>query len=212
MLKLDHLTITAPTLIEGIAHLRACLDLDIPFGQRHAYMGTHNHLLQLGNGVYLEVIAVDPEAISPGRPRWFGLDDSKAVLADWADGRRFRGWVARTDSIDAVMSGRDNIFGRKVPLPQDDPKFDFSLPDDGSLPLGGAAPSLIDRRGKSRAMNTIADLGAKLVSWSLEHPAPAMISKLYRDIGVDEGPDIIEGDILRYRARIETSDGIRELF
>lgn len=212
MLKLDQLTIVAPTLSEGVVHVHSCLGIDVPFGQRHLYMGTHNHLLRLGGGVYLEVIAIDPDGISPGLARWFGLDNSETVKADWADGRRLRGWVARTDAIDTTLSGREGIFGRKVPLPSDDSKFDFSIPEDGSLPLDGAAPSLIDRRGKPRSMNGIADLGAKLVSFSLEHPASAMISELYQEIGVDDGPDIISADILRYRARIETAHGIRELF
>ena len=58
-LRLDHLTVIAPTLSEGVAHVRHCLDLDVPFGTRHDYMGTHNHRLQLGNSVYLEIIALD---------------------------------------------------------------------------------------------------------------------------------------------------------
>ena len=77
MLTLDHLTVIAPTLTEGVAHVRACLGLDVPFGQRHGYMGTVNHLLQLGGTVYLEIVAVDPAADAPGRRRWFGLDDQQ---------------------------------------------------------------------------------------------------------------------------------------
>jgi len=73
MLKLDHLTIIAPTLAEGVSHARTCLDLDIPFGQRHAYMGTYNHLLQLGDTVYLEIVSLDLGADRPSRRRWFGL-------------------------------------------------------------------------------------------------------------------------------------------
>ena len=96
MLKLDHITVIAPSLAEGVLHVRNCLDLDIPFGQRHAYMGTYNHLLQLGDTVYLEVVALDPEADAPDRRRWFGLDDQDKVRSDWEDGRRLRGWVART--------------------------------------------------------------------------------------------------------------------
>lgn len=162
LLKLDHLTVIAPTLAEGVAHVRACLDLDVPFGQRHDYMGTHNHLLQLGGEVYLEIVALDPDGRAPGRSRWFGLDDQKNLRAAWDDGRRLRGWVARTDGIDSILAGREAVFGRKVSLPFVNPAFDFAIPDDGSLPLGGALPSLIDRRGKPRSMATMADLGARL--------------------------------------------------
>jgi hypothetical protein len=212
MLKLDHITVIAPALADGVAHVRSCLGIDVPFGQRHGYMGTHNHLLQLGGEVYLEIVALDPEGQAPGRARWFGVDDQNAVRANWNAGRRLRGWVARTDVIDKVLAGREDIFGRKVSLPWREPSFEFAIPDDGSLPLGGAAPSLIDRRGKPRAMATIADLGARLRSFTLEHPDPAGISQLYRDLAIDRPPVVVPGDSVRYRALIETPAGVRELF
>lgn len=34
MLKLDHITVIAPTLAEEVAHVRQCLDIDVPFGTR----------------------------------------------------------------------------------------------------------------------------------------------------------------------------------
>jgi len=211
MLKLDHLTIIAPTLAEGVAHVRACLDLDVPFGQRHAYMGTHNHLLQLGDGVYLEIIALDPDGSAPNRKRWFGLDDQNKVRADWDAGHRLRGWVARTNDIDAVLAGREAIFGRKVGLPMDAPTFDFAIPDDGALPMDGAAPSIIDRRGKPRSMANIADLGARLRSFRLEYPDVATVSALYQELDVDRAPTIVKGTALRYRAQIQTPAGLKEL-
>jgi len=211
MLKLDHLTVIAPSLAEGVLHVRNCLDLDVPFGQRHAYMGTYNHLLQLGDTVYLEIVALDPEADAPDRPRWFGLDDQNKVRCDWDEGRRLRGWVARTDTIDAIIAGRGDIFGEKVPLPTVNASFDFAIPNDGSLPLDGAAPSLIDRRGKPRAMATIVDLGARLRSFTLAHPDPAAVEALYRALTVDRPPDIRRGSKLRYRAQIETPAGPRQL-
>ncbi len=211
MLKLDHLTVIAPTLSDGVAHVRVCLDLDAPFGQRHGYMGTYNHLLQLGEMVYLEVIALDPDVQPPARARWYGLDNKKAVTADWDAGRRLRGWVARTDAMDAVLAGRENIFGRKIALPWTNSSFDFAIPDDGSLPLDGAVPSIIDRRGKARSMANIADLGARLKSFSLQHPDAASLSQRYQTLDIDRPPTIVQGSDLRYRAQIETPAGIREL-
>jgi hypothetical protein len=211
MLKLDHLTVIAPSLAEGVEHVRNCLDLDIPFGQRHTYMGTYNHLLQLGDAIYLEIVALDPEADAPNRWRWFGLDDQAKVRSDWEDGRRLRAWVARTDAIDAVLAAHGDIFGEKVTLPLVNSSFDFAIPKDGSLPLDGAAPSLIDRRGRPRAMDTIADLGARLRFVTLEHPDSAGVEALYRTLGVDRPPEIVTGSHTRYRARIETTAGSKEL-
>lgn len=211
MLKLDHLTVIAPDLDEGVRHVRDCLDLDVPFGQRHAYMGTCNHLLQLGEMVYLEIVAVDPDAEPPSRARWFGLDYPGKVRSDWDAGRRLRGWVARTDEIDQLTAAHGDIFGDKVSLPPALPSFDFAIPNNGSLPLDGALPSIIDRRGKPRAMAAIADLGARLISFTLEHPDPVAVQDLYQELNVDRAPTIVNGSTLRYRARVETPFGSKEL-
>ncbi|MEO1115364.1 MAG: VOC family protein, partial [Pseudomonadota bacterium] len=167
MLKLDHITVIAPTLSEGTAHVRACLDLDVPFGTRHLYMGTHNHRLQLGKNVYLEIVALDPDGVTPPRARWFGLDDQKKVREDWDDGRRLRGWVASSTSFDLVDPQDRQIFGEEVALPFDAPEFAFAIPEDGSLPQKGAVPSLIDHRNEPTSMSEIPDLGAELLSFTL---------------------------------------------
>jgi len=59
VLYLDHLTVAALSLDEGVAHVRRALGVEIPPGGAHPIMGTHNHLMQLGNSVFLEVIAPD---------------------------------------------------------------------------------------------------------------------------------------------------------
>lgn len=211
MLKLDHLTIITPTLIEGVLHVQNCLDLDVPFGTRHDYMGTHNHRLQLGNTVYLEIVALDPYGTQPGRARWFGLDNQESVKSDWDKGQRLRGWVASTDAITSVVSAHHAIFGDKVPLPTANPTFDFAIPGDGSLPLDGAAPSLIDHRGDPTSMASIPDLGARLLSLTLEHPNSDAIETLYRELSIDRPPVIVQGPEIRYRAQIETPTGLKEL-
>lgn len=211
LLKLDHLTVIAPSLPEGVAHVRDCLGLDVPFGRRHDYMGTHNHRLQLGNSVYLEIVAFDPDGADPGRTRWFGLDKQEQVRADWDEGRRLRGWVANTEDIDSIISMHSAIFGSKVALPMVDPTFSFTIPEDGSLPHDGAAPSIIGRRGGSSYIAAIPDLGARLSSFILEHPAPADIEALFSELAVDRPPVVVHGSRLRYRALIETPAGLKEL-
>jgi Glyoxalase-like domain len=62
MLQLDHITVAADTLAAGVAHAEAALGVTIPFGGAHPLMGTHNHLLRLGETLFLEVIAPDPNA------------------------------------------------------------------------------------------------------------------------------------------------------
>lgn len=211
MLNLDHITVIAPTLSEGASHVRECLDLDVPFGVRHDYMGTHNHRLQLGGRVYLEIVALDPEGVVPPRARWFGLDDQATVRADWEEGRRLRGWVAKTTEIGELTSKYPTVFGEEVPLPFDNPVFAFAIPKDGSLPLDGAMPSLIDHRGAPTSFSRIPDMGAQLKGLVLEHPDPEEIGRLYRELAMDHPPTLVKGPKLRYRARIETPTGVKEL-
>ncbi|MHB2267083.1 VOC family protein [Aliihoeflea sp. PC F10.4] len=211
MLKLDHLTVIAPSLSEGAEHVRDCLGLDVPFGSRHEYMGTHNHRLRLGASTYLEIVALDPDGFDPGRARWFGVDDHRKVRADWDGGRRLRGWVASTQALGFILTQHAAIFGEEIPLPPEAPTFAFSIQKDGSLPLDGAAPSLIDHRGDSGYIATIPDLGARLAKFTLEHPAPEIIARLYLGLEIDRPPEVIRGPMVRYRAVIETPHGVKEL-
>ena len=57
---------------------------------------------------------------------------------------------------------------------------------------------------------TIANFGARLQLFSVEHPDPAAISSLYEDLGIAV-PSVRYGSGLRLRALIHTAQGIREL-
>lgn len=211
MLKLDHLTVIAPTLVEGVSHVRKCLDVDVPFGTQHDYMGTHNHRLQLGDSVYLEIVALDPDGTKPNSSRWFNLDNQEQIESDWIDGRRLRGCVASTTDIESLISTHSNVFGKQASLPPDNPEFDFSIPTDGSLPLEGAVPSLIDHRGYPTSMADIPDRGVRLLTYSLEHPEPETLGELYRELCLDRSPEILFGPLIRWKASIETPTGVKEL-
>ncbi|QCI64032.1 VOC family protein [Phreatobacter stygius] len=211
MLKLDHLTIIAPSLAEGVHHVRDALGIDMPFGGRHPEMATHNHLLRLGDDIFLEVIAVDPQAERPAAARWFGLDDAKAVRAAWDDGRRLGGWVARSGEIDVVLAWHGPVFGDKRRVSRGDRSWLFAVPPDGALPMNGLAPSLIDWDGRPTPAAAMPDLGARLKRFEVEHPDPARVAGLYDTLGLADPPDILRGTQLRYRAIIETPHGIRIL-
>ena len=73
--QLDHIVIGAKTLEQGVVFVKNVMGVEMPFGGVHRQMGTHNHLMQLGKDVFLEVIAVDPDGDRIERPRWYGLDD-----------------------------------------------------------------------------------------------------------------------------------------
>jgi hypothetical protein len=212
MLRLDHLAIVAPSLREGVEHVRACLDLDIPYGGAHREMGTHNHLLRLGDESYLEVIAIDPDAGPPIARRWFGLDDTAAVRADWDAGRRLRAWVASTDDLDVVLARHGELLGREIRATRGDRSWLFALREDGALPAGGAAPCVIDWGERGSPAPGIPDLGARLKEFTIEHPDPTGLAALYQNLGVANPPRIERGASLRFRAEIQMPRGEKALF
>ena len=60
-------------------------------------------------------------------------------------------------------------------------------------------------------MAEIPDLGARLRSLTLEHPDPATIEALYRDLSIDRPPTVVAGPEVRYRANIATPGGLKAL-
>lgn len=209
-LALDHLALIAPSLEEGVAYAQERLGLAMPAGGRHPQMGTHNHLLRLGDALFLEVIAVDPHAPAPARPRWFGLDDAAGVQAEWDAGRRLRGWVARTADLDGVLAAHEALLGRAETVSRGDRHWRFAVPPDGSLPAGGA-PSVMDWGPRGTPAPDMPDLGVRLLGFAVEHPDPHALRALYRDLAIADPPEVRAGPRLRYTARLRTPGGVREL-
>jgi hypothetical protein len=58
-----------------VEYVRQTLGVSPQAVGEHPRMGTHNYLLKLGEKFYFEVIAINPNASQPNRPRWFELDE-----------------------------------------------------------------------------------------------------------------------------------------
>jgi hypothetical protein len=140
MLRIDHLAVVAGRLEEGVAAVEGLLGVPMAGGGKHAPMGTHNRLISLGD-LYLEVIAVDPDAPLPGRPRWFDMDS-------FSGPPRLTNWVAACDDLAAEVA----------------------VPPDGRLPFGGAFPALIRWQGTAHPAPALPDHGLRLTRLEIGHP------------------------------------------
>src|SRR3712207_358116 len=103
MAEIDHIVLGARTLEEGAAFVEQHLGVKPRPGGRHEGFGTHNMLLGLGRGTYLEIIAPDPSQPDPPHRRLFDLDDPSMRVMLEAEPRLIA-WVARTPVLDAVVA------------------------------------------------------------------------------------------------------------
>ncbi|MFZ1104948.1 MAG: VOC family protein [Hyphomicrobiaceae bacterium] len=211
MTELDHIAVIAPDLGTGVAWVREALGVEMPAGGKHPEMGTHNCLVGLGPDVYLEVIAVDPEAPRPPHRRWFGLDDHEEVERYWREGRRLRGYVARCTGIAAVIGAQAGTFGVPIRVSRGDRHWLFAVRADGQLPLDGAAPCLIDWLEHGTPAPTMPDLGLRLQSLRVETPDPDALHAALHAIGMARKPEIGRGPEVRLAATIATPGGMRVL-
>jgi hypothetical protein len=133
-MQLDHLVVAARTLDEGLAWCEATLGIVPTQGGQHDFMGTHNRVFSVSTPawplVYLEIIAIHPQAPAPGRPRWFALDRFDGPP-------RLHHWVARCDDVDAARAATIAA-GAPDPGPVIDAargalRWRITVPDDGAL-------------------------------------------------------------------------------
>ena len=125
-------------------------------------------------GTYLELIATDPRATSPVRPRWFELDDP-AMQARLAVGPRLVHWVARVETTEIPPLPFD--VGPWERFERGDLCWQLTVRPDGTLPAGGVVPSLICWEGPAHPAARLPDSGVSLEALELEHPRAAEVQQ-----------------------------------
>jgi hypothetical protein len=206
---LDHIAVTAFSLEEGAAFVSDTLGVAPQPGGEHPRMATHNRLLRLGDTLYLEVIAPNPAAPAPGRPRWFGLDglgpQSPPSLATW---------VVRSTDIRASAAASSEPLGPIESMSRGALDWLITIPADGSIPLQGAAPALIEWQAAEHPASRMEDKGCALVRLEIFHPDPERASRLLSSLEL-EAPVFVHpagrGGPARLVAHIDTPHGIRVL-
>jgi hypothetical protein len=176
--ELDHLVITAPTLEAGSKYIQQALGVMPQPGGRHARMSTHNCLVKLGKMTYLEAIAADPDAPRPERARWFELD----VLEE-SSPARLATWVMRVNDIEAALAASPIPLGRIEALSRGHLNWRITIPEDGSLPLQGIVPTLIQWEPGPHPASRLEDSGCSLIRLDGFHPQAQKIADMLKAIG-----------------------------
>ena len=203
--RLDHICVVAPSLEVGAAYVEAALGVAPEAGRTHPGMGTHNLLLALGPTTYLEVISKDPQARNVARTCWFGLDQ---ILTHCAP--RLAAWVASTDDI---VGAANPELGEVETMRRDAHIWQMAVRPDGSAPLDGAAPLLIQRAPGANPLASLSQRGLRLQRLVIQHPSPARVLALFARIALMPQPivTVTHGDRCILVAEIQTPFGLRQL-
>ena len=202
MFELDHLAIAAETLEEGRVMAERVLGVPLQPGGQHAHFGTHNMLLGLEDGLYLEVITIDPEAPKPGHARWFDLDRFQGAP-------RLSNWICRTGDMAGALDKLPQA-GQPVALSRGDLRWQMAVPGDGILPFDNMFPALIEWQCEAHPATLLPASGCRLERMIVRHPEvgklKAQIGTLLQDSRVtfEEGPAALIADI-------KTPGGVRRV-
>ncbi len=172
---IDHIVYGASDLAAAVEELAELLGVHAATGGRHVGRGTHNALLDLGGGAYLEIIALDPEQPRPAGPLPFALD--RVHLP------RLVGWASRATAGDVQAMSRRRPDGLLLEW-----RLTRHVPDPDRL----VVPFLIDWGGSPHPSESV-PRGVRLAELRAEHPEPAGVRADLEALGVplrvDEGPE-----------------------
>lgn len=202
-LELDHIAIAGETLTAAQAHVEEALGVAMQPGGEHDVFFTHNALLGLADGLYLEAIAINPGAPQPARPRWFDLDRFEGDP-------RLTNWICRTIDLEAALLDLPAGMGAPVQLQRGAFRWRMAVPATGILPFDNRAPALIQWQTDSHPAKMLNASGIRLRRLTIRHPdAGALKGQLearLRDPRVvfEQGPCAMEADF-------ETAHGTRTL-
>ncbi len=207
---IDHLVVTAPTLASGIQYVEQSLGCKMQAGGQHPRMGTHNALLKIGTFSYLEVISIDPDAVTPRRKRWFELDTLLPATRP-----RLATWVIRTNDIDKVTNTTDLELGVVEEMSRGTLEWQITIPPDGLLPSHGIAPAVIQWKGELHPASKLAESSVSLLQLIGHHPGARNITALLNAASF-EGPfSVVEppdGVSIGLTATFQTPKGTVVLF
>lgn len=204
--EIDHLTITAPNLALGAAYVQRALGVAMQPGGEHPRMGTHNLLLRLGDALFLEVIAVNPVAARPPRPRWFALD---ALDADAAP--RLAHWVVRTETIRSAPPEYLGLVGPIETMTRATLQWLITIRSDGALPMEGAAPALIEWQTSAHPAAQLHDKGCALRGFEIHTAESERMGALLDMLAMRADLKIVAlgaGEATRLVAHIDTPSGL----
>lgn len=170
-MEFDHIAVAGKTLEAATRHVEAALGVGLQQGGAHQVYGTHNTLLGLQEGAYLEAIAIDPDAVPRRQPRWFDLDRFRGTA-------RLTNWVCRCADLEATLADLPDGFGVPVAVARGDLRWRMAVPEDGVLPFDGCAPALMQWDSEVHPAQVLETADVRMTALTLRHPEAAALQEM----------------------------------
>ncbi len=202
MITLDHIAISGKTLDEASDHVESSLGVKLQDGGCHDRYGTHNKLLSLANGIYLEAIAINPQVVKPRYPRWFNLDNFNGKP-------RITNWICRSENI---YSDTKNIFFESteiIKMKRNQLQWLMTVPRNGILPFDGAFPAILQWETIPPIANLVPS-GCDLRHMTIFHPKALTLQNKIKSIN-DPRISFEPNNKVAFFAEFDTPHGIRSI-
>lgn len=181
--NIDHIVYAVPDLKQAMADLTTRLGVAPSFGGYHRDQGTKNALLNLGDGAYLEILAVDEGNTTVSAPRWMGVD----VIDDFAITR----WSVKGEDIIAEAAALRSFHPQmgQIYACQRQKSDGGLLQWQMTLPLAEPAievtPFVTDWKGGTIHPTDSLPAACQLLEIQLVHPKPRSLRSLLKKLDID---------------------------
>lgn len=182
MRTLDHLVYAVPDLHAALDWFEEHAGLRPAIGGRHLHQGTHNAVVNLGQGAYLEIVAPDPENTSVPPPRWMGVDlITKPRLVRWS--LKSNDLTQDAKLLKAINPTLGHIHAGQRELPSGDLlRWQMTLPS--STPAVDLIPFFLDWSTSDFHPTDRMPEQFTCKQVELKHPEPKKVAKALRGFGM----------------------------
>ena len=191
--RIDHFTLGANNLDDGITYLQDHMGITMPRGGQHPLMSTHNCVMATGEGQFMEMIAIDPDAPTPERTRWFSLDEERTITR-LAQRPRALCWVVDTPDLDKIVANSPIDLGAPIEMSRGDRTWRLTVPKDGALPEQGLIPAFIEWSPGPHPSSVQQDLGIRLHEICISHPDLASLRPIFEALDIAHLVRFSEGE------------------
>lgn len=201
-LNLDHVIFGVRDLESSVEGFAKALGATPTFGGRHESIGTHNAILPLRGGHYLELIAPDPSSPNPPLGVPWGLETLKEP--------RLITWAAATQDIDAAVERAKNAGydpGTIIDVARETPegeRLTWRLTISAEFAADGLVPFLIDW-GSSPHPSGTSEAVCSIEGFAADHPDPESVKEMLGALGVSL--DVESGVVPRLRGTLVGPSG-----